>query len=71
VVKITQRVFNFREPALLYDTAQGEECVIKYSKIGRSYIAAELFMPQSRNCHFFKVEKLLQKVILVSFVGRT
>jgi len=71
VSKITQRVFNSREPALAYDTAQSEEIVISYSKIERAYVAVELFWTQNRNCHFFKVEKLLKKVISVSFVGRT
>jgi len=66
-----QRVFNFRRPALAYDTALGEEWVISYSKIERAYVLAELERPQNRNCHFSKVEKLLKKVILVSFVGRT
>ena len=71
VVVPAQRVFNFWKPALAYDTALGEECVISYSKTRRAYVLAELERPQNRNCHFSKVEKLLQKVLPVSFVGRT
>jgi len=47
-----QRVFNFRRPALAYDTALGEEWVISYSKIERAYVLAELERPQNRKLNF-------------------
>jgi len=51
-IKITQRVFNFREPALAYDTAESEEFVISYSKFARAYVAVELFLSQSVKLNF-------------------